>query len=210
MAIKRIVDSMMNNALAQMVGFVLVACIVLVGCNRSNTPTLPNGTIIPLSEAFTGEFSLTDVEGKTQASRDYHGKASLIYFGFTNCPDICPAALSVMSAALNELGEDANQVQTLFIALDPEQDTPAVLKDYLAFDPRISGLTGSQDQIEAAKQGFKVSSRRVDHPESALGYTIEHSSLFYLTGTDGVPKYAIRDNLSPQQLAGFLRVETRK
>ena len=129
----------------------------------------------------------------------------LVYFGFTSCPDVCPNALGVLSATLNELGPKADKIQPVFIALDPERDTPEALRAYLSFDSRILGLTGSEEAIEAATAGFKVFAERKALPGSALGYTIDHSSLFYYVDKQGAPRFAFVDSLTPQQLAALIK-----
>ena len=128
---------------------------------------------IELSEAFTGDYALIDMHHIPAKPDRFAGKPALVYFGFTACPDVCPTALGVMSATLNELGPRADNIQPLFIALDAERDTPAMLAAYLEFEPRILGLTGDADQIDAAKAGFKVYSERQALPDSAL----RHASL---------------------------------
>ncbi|MEO1150086.1 MAG: SCO family protein [Pseudomonadota bacterium] len=164
-----------------------------------------NADKIALSDAFTGAYALTDMNGVPATKERFAGKPVFIYFGFTACPDVCPAALGVMSVMLDELGEDAQKLQPLFIAVDPERDTPEVLRSYLGFDPRILGLTGPAPAIEEAKDGFKVYASRQELPDSALGYTINHSSLFYFVSETGEPKFAFKDSLPPQTLAALIR-----
>src|SRR6476660_5730160 len=104
-----------------------------------------------------GPFTLVDQNGKTVTDRDFRGKYMLLFFGFTHCPDICPAELQVMSAALDELGSKANEVIPIFITLDPERDTPFVVSDYVMnFGPRFVGLTGSPEQIAEAAKAYRV------------------------------------------------------
>jgi cytochrome oxidase Cu insertion factor (SCO1/SenC/PrrC family) len=109
------------------------------------------------------EFSLVDHTGKAVTDEDFAGKWQLVFFGFTYCPDVCPTTLNDVSVVLEELGDDAEQVQPLFISVDPERDTPKVMADYVAnFDPRIVGLTGSPEQVEAAAQAFRVYYAKVE------------------------------------------------
>ncbi len=181
----------------------ILLTICIQSCSGSQAPELAPGSVIPLSEVFTGNFALTDHNGLPRNNQDFRGKPVLVYFGFTSCPDVCPAALSILSAALNEMGGKADQFEVLFIALDPERDTVTALKNYLSFDHRLLGLTGTKEEIEAAKAGFKVYSQKQDLPDSALGYTINHSSFFYLINEHGTPTFAIKDTLAPQDLAAF-------
>ena len=189
-------------AIALMVAMGLTACL-------PKTPSLPPGTLIELTPVFTGKYSLTDANGTVRSPADFTGKLSLIYFGFTSCPDVCPTALNVMVAGLNELADDTDQIQPLFTTVDPEHDTQTVLHDYLSFDKRILGLTGSVAAIDQAKSAYKIYAERQNLPDSALGYTMDHSSLFYLVNRQGVPVYAIKDTITPQQLAGFIRYYLR-
>jgi protein SCO1 len=133
-----------------------------------------------------GPFSLSDQNGKTVTDADFRGKYMLIFFGFTHCPDICPAELQVMTAALDQLGNKADKVLPIFVTVDPERDTPEVLRDFVKnFSPRLVGLTGSPEAVTAAAKAYRVVYSKVDLPNSAGGYTVDHSALVYLMGPDG-------------------------
>jgi len=188
---------------------VLVFSALILACSPK-PPNLPNGTVIPLTELFHGNYSLIDTKGAPRTGQSYEGKPALIYFGFTSCPDVCPAALNIMSASLNEMGTKADHIQPIFIGLDTTRDTPKAIGNYLSFDSRILGLSGDEEQIEQAKSGFRVFSERVELPDSALKYSINHSSFFYYVNGAGTPLYAIKDTLSPQLLAKFLTYEMKK
>ena len=167
--------------------------------------------VIDLSEQFTGEFSLIDKNGAPVSQADFAGKVMLVYFGFTHCPDVCPGDIGVMSATLNELGEEAGEIAPVFITLDPERDTPQALRDYFAFDERIVPLTGDMEASKAAQAAFKVYASKLPLPDSALVYTIDHSRFYYIVDRNGQPRKAvlggttIQDNISPQELANILR-----
>jgi protein SCO1/2 len=110
----------------------------------------------------------------------------LVFFGFTHCPDICPAELQVMSAALDQLGDEAHKVVPIFITLDPERDTQAVIADYVKhFGSNFVGLTGSPEAVAAAAKAYRVAYAKVEIQGAADGYTVDHSALVYLMGTDG-------------------------
>ena len=110
----------------------------------------------------------------------------LVFFGFTHCPDICPAELQVMAAALDELGPKANEIIPIFITLDPERDTPMVVSDYVKnFGPRFVGLTGSSEQIAAAAKAYRVVYSKFQQDKTSSDYSIDHSALVYLMGKDG-------------------------
>jgi protein SCO1/2 len=133
-----------------------------------------------------GPFALTDQTGKTVTDQDFRGRYMLVFFGFTHCPDICPAELQVMSASLDELGPKAAAVVPVFITLDPERDTQAVMADYVKnFGPRFVGLTGSPEAVAAAAKAYRVSYSKFQEDKSTGDYSIDHSALVYLMGPDG-------------------------
>jgi protein SCO1/2 len=133
-----------------------------------------------------GPFTLTDQTGKTVTDRDFAGRYKLVFFGFTHCPDICPAELQVMQAALDALGDKADKVVPIFISLDPERDTPQVMGDYVKnFGPRFVGLTGSPESVAAAAKAYRVVYAKVDDKASANGYSVDHSALVYLMSPKG-------------------------
>lgn len=176
----------------------------LAGCD-SKDPTANPG-VIELSDAFEAEFDLVDENGEPAPDDRFRGKPVFAYFGFASCPDVCPAALSVMSASLDAMGADAENVQALFITVDPERDTPEALKAHLSFDERILGLTGTWDQAADARTAMKVYAQKVPLPESALGYTMDHQSLFYVIDSEGTPVLALEDSMAPADIAAILKL----
>ena len=134
-----------------------------------------------------GPFTLVGRDGKPVTDRAFRGKYMLVFFGFTHCPDICPAELQVMSAALDELGPKANEIIPIFITLDPERDTPPVVTGYVMnFSPRFVGLTGSPEQIAEAAKAYRVTySKFQEEGAKPDDYSIDHSALVYLMGKDG-------------------------
>ena len=133
-----------------------------------------------------GPFTLVDQTGRTVTNQDFRGRYMLVFFGFTHCPDVCPAELRVMSASLDELGPKAEQVVPIFITLDPERDTPAAMGAYVKnFGSRFVGLTGSPDAISAAADAYRVAYVKVQEDTSKPDYSIDHSGLVYLMGKDG-------------------------
>lgn len=135
--------------------------------------------------AIGGPFKLVDSSGKTVTEQDYLGKWLLVYFGYTHCPDVCPTTLAAVSAALGELPPaDRSKVKALFITVDPERDTPKVMADYVAgFGNDLVGLSGSQDEIDAAMKAYRVYAKK--HPEKDGGYSMDHSSIVYVMDPDG-------------------------
>ena len=133
-----------------------------------------------------GPFTLTDQTGKTATDQDFRGRYMLVFFGFTHCPDICPAELQVMSATLDELGPKAAQVVPVFITLDPERDTQAVVGDYVKnFAPGFVGLTGSPEAIAEAAKAYRVAYSKFQEDKTTGDYSIDHSALVYFMGPDG-------------------------
>src|SRR5512138_2741705 len=145
----------------------------------------PRGSEVAVSpSAVGGPFSLTDQNGRTVTEADFKGKPFLVFFGFTHCPEICPTALFEMSEVFRRLGPDAEKVSAIFISVDPARDTPEKLKDYLqSFHARISGLTGSQADIDAVTKAYKAYAKRV--PLEGDDYTMDHSAIVYLMDKNG-------------------------
>ena len=135
-----------------------------------------------------GPFTLIDQHGKTVTDLDFRGRYMLVFFGFTHCPDICPAELQVMSASLDELGPKAGGVVPIFVTLDPERDTPEVMDDYIKnFGSRFVGLTGSLEAIAEAAKAYRVAFSKFENKgaDSNGSYSIDHSAIVYLMGPDG-------------------------
>jgi protein SCO1/2 len=134
-----------------------------------------------------GPFTLTDHTRKRVTDADFRGRYMIVFFGFTFCPDVCPSALQVMSAALDKLGPKADRFVPILITVDPERDTPKQLALYVqSFHPRLVGLTGTQAEIDAVLKAYRVLSvrKRVD-PKSSAGYTIDHPAQIYIMDPEG-------------------------
>lgn len=130
-----------------------------------------------------GPFTLTNAAGETITEQNLMGKPSLILFGFTFCPDVCPTSLSDMQGWIAELGPDADKLNYLFITVDPERDTPQLMADYVAaFDDHIQGLSGTREQIDKVLDAYKVYSKKV--PLDDGDYTMDHSAVIYLMDAD--------------------------
>ena len=150
-----------------------------------------------------GPFALIDQNGATRRDTDYRGKFMIVFFGYTECPDVCPTTLSELSAALDRLGPKADRVVPIFITVDPARDTPAVMKSYLAaFGARFVGLTGSAADIKAAAAAYHVYYRK--RPMPGGSYSMDHSSVIYLMGPEGryLTHYAIEQG--PDAIAADL------
>jgi cytochrome oxidase Cu insertion factor (SCO1/SenC/PrrC family) len=134
-----------------------------------------------------GPFTLTDQTGKRVTEKDYLGHYTLVFFGYTFCPDVCPTELQVMSAALDKMGAKADAIQPLFITIDPERDTVDVMKQYAAnFYPRLVGLTGSPQEIAAAAKAYRVYYAKVPGKSGTNDYLMDHSSIVYMMDKQGM------------------------
>ena len=131
-----------------------------------------------------GAFTLVDQDGATVTDRDLLGKPSVLFFGYTYCPDVCPTTLGDLTQWMKALGSDADKLNVRFITIDPARDTPIRLKAYLsAFDPRIRGLTGSPAQVARAAKDYNVYYAKVDLPGGT--YSMDHSTTVYLMDAKG-------------------------
>jgi len=134
--------------------------------------------------AIGGPFRLTDQAGQTVTEKNLIGKPSIVFFGFTHCPDVCPTALFEMSEVLRAMGSDADKVNAYFVSVDPERDTPAVMKDYLSsFDPHLKALTGTPDEVAKVISAYRVYAKKI--PLKDGDYTMDHTALIYLMDRSG-------------------------
>lgn len=153
--------------------------------------TLPSGGGAPTMQQsgkalIGGPFSLLDPTGKRVTEKDFAGKPMLVYFGFTHCPDVCPAGLQVIAAALDLLDDKAKDVTPVFITVDPERDTPELLGKYVAsFHKGIVGLSGSPEDIAAVTKAYRVYAKKVPDETNPGEYNVDHSSFMYLMDGKG-------------------------
>lgn len=139
---------------------------------------------VSATSAVGGPFRLVDQNGAVVTEAALKGKPSLVFFGFTHCPDICPTALFEMSEIFAALGPDADKVQAFFVTVDPERDTPETMKAYLSsFAPQLRALSGTPEQIDAIKKAYRVYSRKV--PLDGGDYTMDHTAVIYLMDKSG-------------------------
>ncbi len=154
--------------------------------------------------AIGGPFQLTDQSGRTVTDKNMQGRPTLIFFGFTHCPDICPTSLFEISELLRAMGKDADRVNAYFISVDPERDTTAAMKDYLSsFDPHLKGLTGNPDQVAKVISVFRVYAKKV--PLKDGDYTMDHTALIYLMDRDGKFVASFNLNRKPEEAAADLK-----
>jgi protein SCO1/2 len=161
---------------------VLVAGLALLAIIVTNTNWFGSASGPP-GIAIGGPFQLVDQDNKPISDKDFLGKPTAIFFGYTNCPDACPTTLMDMSDRLKALGPDGDKFNVLFISLDPQRDTPALLKSYLeSFDPRIRAATGTEAEVKDVAQKFRVYYKKVGDGDS---YTFDHSTAVYLMDAKG-------------------------
>lgn len=129
---------------------------------------------------FQMDFELTDHTGLVRTERDFAGRWVIVFFGFANCPDVCPTTLADVSNVIRKIGGKASKIQPLFISIDPERDTPEELASYLPnFDERIIGLTGTSEQIEKTARSFYIFHEKTAEASAPDGYTMSHSSQLF-------------------------------
>jgi len=180
-----------------LIGALAGAAVLLITAPQGGQPVQSSGTAL-----VGGPFSLVGADGKPVTDRDFRGRYMLIFFGFTHCPDICPAELQVIAQALEQLGDKAKNVVPIFITLDPERDTPEAMGNYLkSFGPNFVGLTGSPEAIAAAAKAYRVSYAKVEDKESAADYGVDHSALVYLMDPEGRYVTHFSYGLSAEQMA---------
>jgi protein SCO1/2 len=154
--------------------------------------------------AIGGPFQLTDQSGQTVTEKEMQGRPTLIFFGFTHCPDVCPTSLFEMSEVLRAMGQDADRVNAYFISVDPERDTADAMKDYLSsFDPHLRGLTGPPEDLAKVISEYRVYAKKV--PLKDGDYTMDHTALVYLMDREG--KFVAPFNLkrTPDEAAADLK-----
>ncbi|MGI6245502.1 MAG: SCO family protein [Pseudochelatococcus sp.] len=147
---------------------------------------LRGGADAPAPSTVGGPFTMTDHNGRTVTEKDFLGAPTLIFFGFTHCPDVCPTTLFEVSEVLRAADSQADGVRVLFVTVDPERDTPALLRDYLgSFDSRIIGLSGDRAQTDAIIKAFKVYAKKVPTGDAPDDYTMDHTAIVYLMDKQG-------------------------
>ena len=183
--------------------FLVILCLVLSAC--SPKPEFKNIDITG-STAFGKDFSLIDPDGKVRTLADFKGKVVVMFFGYTQCPDICPTTLTEMQQVMTLLGPQSDKVQVLFVTVDPERDTAEILKQYVpAFDPRFLGLLPADEAaLEKVTKDFKIYYKKV--PGSKPGsYTMDHTAGSYAFDPEGRLRLYIKHAQGPETLAHDLK-----
>ena len=184
--------------------FLLVLVLLLAACGE-RTPVPWRSTDISGADFGHALVGLRDQHGKPTTLADFKGRAVLLFFGYTACPDVCPATLARYAAVMKALGADSGRVQVLFVTLDPERDTPDKLGAYVSwFDPAFIGLSGDLAATEAAAREFKVFFAR-SKSSAAMGYTIDHSAGAYAFDPAGRIRLYIKDDAPVEAIASDLK-----
>ena len=178
----------------------LFAAGAVAGCQ--SPPAAPPLPVLPIG----GDFQLIDHDGQTFTLASQRGTVVLIFFGYSSCPDACPTTLSKLSTVARRLGDDSSRVRTLYVSVDPERDTPAVLKaDLASFALDATGLTGTKDEIDRVVQQYGAAYEVVPTPESAAPYTISHTTTVYALDTQGRVRKAFAYEASVDEIVDGIR-----
>lgn len=185
--------------------FILLGLMLaLAACNQKTKLEFKNTDVTGLK--YATDFSLPDFNGKMRHLSDFKGKVVLLFFGYTQCPDVCPTTMAELATVMKELGPLSDQVQVIFVSLDPERDTKEILAQYVpAFDHRFLGLVGNKEQTQKIANDFKIFYEKV--PGKTPGsYTLDHSAGSYVFDKEGHIRLFVRFNEGPGPIAHDLRL----
>jgi len=203
---KRLKRTLMFSALALAIG----AGIGLAQINAAKNAVVVNKGTTSDAEPMAGvqiggPFTLTDQNGNLVTEKSYSGQYKLVYFGFTACPMICPTGLQKIAKTLTTMGAPGDKIQPILISVDPERDTPDVLRQYVTqFHPRLVGLTGTKTDIKTVEKSYRVFASKVED-ESLSDYTMDHSSFTYLMSPDDKLLALYRDSDTAEFMADDIK-----
>jgi len=184
----------------------LSAAVLAAGCDKlsNKTPAFVNTDITGLD--YAKRFSLTDHTGKPRTLQDFRGKLVVVFFGYTQCPDVCPTTMAKMATVMKELGPASKDVQVLFITLDPERDTQELLNAYVpAFHPSFIGLRGDAEATARTAKEFKVFYAKTPSGDDPKNYTVDHMTGSYVFDREGRVRLLVRHEAEPGAIASDLR-----
>ncbi|MEM7191918.1 MAG: SCO family protein [Pseudomonadota bacterium] len=188
------------------VGCFLLGSLVGVGALMLDQSARQGNVITSGKALIGGPFELVGKDGKPVTDEDFRGRYMLVFFGFTHCPDVCPAELQVMSAALDDIGDKADKVVPIFISVDPERDTPEIVSAYVEnFGPNFVGLTGTPEAVADAAKAYRVTYKKFQDETMGESYSVDHSALLYLMGPDGEFVTYFPYGTSPERMSDTLR-----
>lgn len=171
----------------RLAGFVLAIVLALAaGYFALTNQRMDHGVVSSGTALVGGPFRLTNQKGEAVTEKTYSGKFMMVFFGFSHCQDVCPTELQVMTAAMQQLGSQADQIVPIFVSIDPERDTTNVMADYVkAFDPRLQGLTGTPEQIAEIARAYHAYYKKIPNEKNPSDYEMDHTSIIYIMGPDG-------------------------
>jgi protein SCO1 len=185
---------------------VLAAAAGAAGLLAACTPQKPSFNAIDITGAnYAQDFALPDVNGNVRSIKDFAGKVVVVFFGFTQCPDVCPATMAELAEVKRQLGADGDKLQAIFISVDPERDTPDVLKAYMGnFDPSFVALAASPEKLAAVAKDYKVYYKKAEG-KTPTSYSMDHSAGSYVYDTQGRIRLYTRYGTGPQALLADVR-----
>ena len=186
---------------AKVLLFSLLTALTVAACSEEPWQTRDISTLMP-----SLAFNLTDEAGKTVTADDYRGKAVLLFFGFTSCPDVCPITLSTLSSLLSQLTEaERERIRVLFVSVDPQRDTPGKLQEYTSyFGPQFVGLTGTQEQLRALNKRYLVT-YDYGQPDESGFYSVSHSGAVFGFAPSGEVRVLMRESSAPEAMLADIR-----
>ncbi len=207
-----------KSSLALACALILASSMALVGCDRPGADSTSGsaGTSAPATSGsfksvditgadYAKQFSLADFDGKRRTLAEFKGKVVFVFFGFTQCPEVCPTTMAELAEVKRRLGKDGDRVQGVFITIDPERDTAEVLKAYLTgMDPSFIGLRGSLDEVNAASREFKVFYQKVP-TQDGKGYTMDHTAGGFVFDPSGQVRLFVRYGLGVDALTADIK-----
>ncbi|HRP95825.1 MAG TPA: SCO family protein [Rhodocyclaceae bacterium] len=183
---------------------IVAAALALAACTGPAAPQFHSTDVTGAN--YGKSFALTDHHGQRRTLADFHGKVVTLFFGFTQCPDVCPTTLNTMREVMTQLGDDAERVQVLFVTVDSERDTEALLAHYVpAFDPRFLGLYGDADETAAMAKEFRIFYRKSGDTDGP-NYSIDHSAGTYVFDPQGRLRLYVRHAETAENIAADLRI----
>lgn len=193
-----------RRSLILIVSIGTLVAIMLSSCSNYD---FRGGTTETLIEA--PDFTLTDTNGEPFRLSDHRGKVVMLFFGFTNCPDICPTSLGEMAAVKRQLGNKADRVEMVFVTVDPERDTPERLEAYVKqFDESIIGLHGTPEELEPVFKSYGVIAERRELPDSAVGYVMDHTASIYTIDRSGIWRVVFPFGMSVEDITSDIEYLT--
>lgn len=189
-----------------------LALLALAACSASDPISRIPGCSVQTTDKIGGPFTLTSNRGERMTEDSFKGRKTLVFFGYTFCPDYCPRTLSAIGTAMNLMPKGVKRPMTAFISVDPARDTPAALTTYIAsngFPSDIVGLSGTTDELEAVAKGFGTSFQREDDPGSATGYVMSHGTILYLMDESWKLLTFFTDGTRPSDMAKCIAALSR-